>query len=729
MSALVTCSRKRSGIALIIVLGFLALLTVLVVAFAVMMRTERIASRNYSDAVRAKQMVQVGVARVQADLDERLGVDSGGKIRFTYPPWDTLNSAGPILDTNFTEVLISGDATNFLPLSLLSFATSAAVNAGWTNIYVTNDTLVGRIAYTVVNCSGMLDMNFVGGATRRFGGSSPAEIAISNLFLPEFIGTAPVSFPPDRATRTVHFESLPDLMVGARSFYSGAPGFPSNSFVYSSARHGYLVPGTDLVRTQIWVGGDSASIASKQADITGAFGQFGDVPDTLALFRNLLDYVDTDQKPIDQGASFGTEAVPMVNEVVLIVSNQANGAGSKFFFTPRVELFFPFAGITNKSTFKLQVGIIFSGTPAPASYKPPNYNVTVSTIKPSSGDWTQGLYYVTLPGDFGPAIGLGTNPPTSWGGLKAGVLCRLTLDGATVDQVSKDASTMLNIDLSGLPMTASGYNESYGMACNDPRFNYDVNNINIWKPVGATPGASGRLTTLSNENVGVVTYATDPTADGTNLMYVRDSAMTNTGELGFLAYDPSKPWHTIRLLDDGAQRAHRVYDFFTVYSNAVTQGLVNPNTKTLGVLLSTMWGAYTNFAPVLTAAEGWNNLAEAQALANGILALNTLQPLTNVSDIGVMGASGAWPTGAPKWFKESVIRHTADLWSARQNMFTVFIAGQAIRREPGKAPDALVEENIEVVAEQRAVAVIWRDPFPVNGVHAQRVVFFKWLPD
>ena len=721
--------RERSGIALIIVLGFLALLTVLVVAFAVMMRTERIASRNYSDAVRAKQMVQVGVARVQAELDAQAGVTGGGRVQFTYPPWDTMNSAGPMLNTNFTDALISGDATNFLPLSVLSFATSAAVNAGWTNIYVTNDTLVGRIAYTVVNCSGMLDMNFVGGATKRYGGSSPSEISISNAFLPEFIGTAPVSFPPDRATRTVHFESMPDLMVGARSFYAGAPGFPSNSFIYSRAPNGYLVPGTDQVRTQLWIGGDSAYIASKQPEILSAFGQFGDVPDTLSLFRNLLDYVDTDQKPIDQGASFGTEAVPMVNEVVLIVSNQSNGAGAKFFFTPRVELFFPFAGITNKSTFKLQVGIIFSGTPVPATYKPPNYNVTVNTIKPSSGDWTQGIYYVTLPGDFGPAIGLSTNPVTSWGGLKAGVLCRLTLGGDTVDQVAKDASTMLNIDLSGLPMTASGYNESYGMACNDPRFNYDVNNINIWKPVGATPGASGRLTTLSNENVGVVTYATDPTADGTNLMYVRDSAMTNTGELGFLAYDPNKPWHTIRLLDDGAQRAHRVYDYFTVHTNGFTQGLVNPNAKSIGVLMSTLWGACTNFSPTPDGFNGWNVSNEVANFATGIRTLSSSMPMTNISDIGIMGASGFWPAGAPKWFKESVVRHSADLWSARQNMYTVFIAGQALRREPGKASDALVDDNTEVVAEQRAVAVIWRDPFPVNGVHEQRVVFFKWLPD
>ena len=48
-----------------IVLGFLAILTISVVAFAIMMRTERVAARNYSDVVRARQLVRVALARAQ----------------------------------------------------------------------------------------------------------------------------------------------------------------------------------------------------------------------------------------------------------------------------------------------------------------------------------------------------------------------------------------------------------------------------------------------------------------------------------------------------------------------------------------------------------------------------------------------------------------------------------------------------------------------------------------
>ncbi len=54
------------------VLGILSVMVIMAVAFAISMRTERVAAGNYADSVRARQLVHVAIARAMADIQNNL---------------------------------------------------------------------------------------------------------------------------------------------------------------------------------------------------------------------------------------------------------------------------------------------------------------------------------------------------------------------------------------------------------------------------------------------------------------------------------------------------------------------------------------------------------------------------------------------------------------------------------------------------------------------------------
>lgn len=62
----------RQGVALVLVLGFLAILTLLAVTFAITLRTERLVSRSYLDQVKAEMLLEMALARALATIEEDL---------------------------------------------------------------------------------------------------------------------------------------------------------------------------------------------------------------------------------------------------------------------------------------------------------------------------------------------------------------------------------------------------------------------------------------------------------------------------------------------------------------------------------------------------------------------------------------------------------------------------------------------------------------------------------
>jgi Tfp pilus assembly protein PilX len=180
------CPGSKNGVALIIVLGLLAVLTLIAVAFAIAMRVERLAARNYVNNIRAEQLVQAGIVRAMETIDMTMSTNC-------YPDWKKLGFS-PVSDalpsTNGSTTLpidppiIGIEATNAIPEALLPDVNVAAPLCTWTNIVAwTNEFGVtsGNVAYVAINCSGLLDANYVGGASATGSGTNVNQIDLTQL--------------------------------------------------------------------------------------------------------------------------------------------------------------------------------------------------------------------------------------------------------------------------------------------------------------------------------------------------------------------------------------------------------------------------------------------------------------------------------------------------------------------------------------------------------------------
>ena len=162
MRVLVEKSKRRDGIALLVVLGMLALLLVMAATFSVTMRTERLAAGNYASNVAGQQLVQAALADAIEEID-RVMVD-GASTSSVYPLWTTLPSTG-----SERARLAWGEALEYIPKVYHDVAKTNY--AGWITSSVGSGGVVGRRAFLVVNCSGLLDANFAGGADRCCSGT------------------------------------------------------------------------------------------------------------------------------------------------------------------------------------------------------------------------------------------------------------------------------------------------------------------------------------------------------------------------------------------------------------------------------------------------------------------------------------------------------------------------------------------------------------------------------
>ncbi len=177
----------RDGVALIICLGLLAIMTLLAVTFAIAMRVERMAARNFQDGVRARHLAQVAMVRAMQQIDSLM-------VQRVYPPNEVIPSSG-VSPTN----LISAGAARWIPAGTL-LDQALASQSGW----ITTGIPSGRVAYVVLNTSGLIDANSVGGAPRVWS-TNFQEISFGPTSAPEMAGGATMNqFLADRASNKVY---------------------------------------------------------------------------------------------------------------------------------------------------------------------------------------------------------------------------------------------------------------------------------------------------------------------------------------------------------------------------------------------------------------------------------------------------------------------------------------------------------------------------------------------
>ncbi len=197
-----TADRKRSGVALVVVLGLLALLMITVVAFTIMMRIERAGASNLCHAAAARHMARGALAYAVAAIDRDIGdaiyppwsnrivrVRNGTVRRDLRLPQDVFVSIDESVYASNRAVharVLSEQAARYVPRALLPYLEMTADTAGreiappeWIPVRDEHGSIVGRYAFTVLNTSGLLDANIVHHpSSNRWLGATPAEIRL-----------------------------------------------------------------------------------------------------------------------------------------------------------------------------------------------------------------------------------------------------------------------------------------------------------------------------------------------------------------------------------------------------------------------------------------------------------------------------------------------------------------------------------------------------------------------
>lgn len=681
-------SDKR-GIALVVVLGMLALLVMIGVSFSVFMRTERQAAGSFQHDVRARLLLQAAAVRAVEAIDTSLASSA-------YPAWTYLRSG-----TNGGITLSTGDVwAAHVPTSLLS-----PMPAEPTWISVPN----GRIGYLIFNASGLLDANTVGndgaGIIKRGVGVDPREIDLTVL---SEVRNA-VELIDNRLYESVREMKRAGSAIGLSEV--------KNLVSYSRSP-------TNVTPVPVDMSGDVAALTARKAEIQTAIGGMSGLSGANLdiVFDALLDYVDTNSIPRNLNSPC-TERVPMINEVrcqPYIVKATVGGVSvSRLAFDFKVELFYPFAK-ANLDSFTLQYKYTIEAVGAASGFPTPG-----TVIKTSPSKYIEGTYTpVTI--DTPPAVN-----PVLTGFENQTASFKITIEylnlfdslGNKVDSVenpiflSARAEYYPIITVPPVPPAERLRGTVGGAECVDPRFNHVRN---CWIPYSKvfndTGGGAGGSTNALNAYTSYQLAKT--TTDGHPWMLVADQPFQSAGEWSYIVRGGSglaDTWRTFRLLDEGSQKADAIYTYFTVNpTNATQRGFVNPNTGATNVLEAVFKGM------PLDAYPGEANPHTVTADEAKILASNwMLDPLSSnksemVENTHYIAAVSSIIDGLglsyKEFRKEAGIRNLFGLLNPRQNYFIIALFAQSSARVPVPDNNGVVSWKDSVRSDMTGILELWRDP-------------------
>jgi hypothetical protein len=747
----------REGIALIIVLGLLAVLVLLGVSFSISMRTERMATRSFVDVVKARQLVHGAVNRV---LDEEINNYLQDSV---YPPLDVFTDAisGPGNVNVFWDRTTISPAV-FLPGSLRAEAFATEAEVDWQELRdPVSDEFYGEYAFLAVNCSGLLDANAIGGLTRAQG-SDPREIPFNEFLLQELNGANGANIPTYR-NAFGKFESVSELYyllsttdfqgdLGVRPLMqnSGPNGsWADNLFVFSRYPRGYAELGL-TAGDQAFIGGDPAAwnmsdIATKLASLEGPTL----IPNMDDFIAAMVDYADETYIPYgaNQAAQFerfSSKPIPMINEVIVSNTLQLVDNGGQEVLRHRVyvtiETWYPFPNDPDNPTFSVEMTADISNPQVQPAY--PNFNAALTRIsgpdpanfQPNTGNGYHVTQYVYQQEQD---VNGQSQPPYAPGGL---FRLRVQMQGNIqvtwgpgndpVDIVFGPwGNTSFTLSGARPAITVGGAAAGVGSisyGANDPRINWDPSATAQWAAMSpASPGSRNDPRISS----------TGP-ADEFDFMYARRGPIESVGELGFLLYDENKPWQTIRLIGENPVVGARLIDRLTPFTNSIRRGMVNINTRQTSVLASSMLGMPIEKYPGGGVASTFNAPAAvsnfAQYIVNRIASEGAVTNLSDISErLESAEVDSALSTTDDKFLRESLIRNTVGLWGTRNQVFTLFVSARVFSDQYDPALN-LANRDDFVVGEQQAVVVVWRDPFQTtdsvgNTTHESYIQFFHWF--
>jgi len=740
---------SRSGVALVIVLGLLTVLTILAVAFSIAMRFEQFSARHYTDEVRARHYLHVGIVRAMEHVGNEMA-----EAHYPYPFWQdsapaayghayASRGAGAQVD------LFTGDVTNYIPASLWQDATN--VQPTWAYIIgkdpktgsVTSTN--GRLAFLVINASGLIDANSCHAETNGITMTDPGGVALD--LLPDV--SDPLRFTEDRDLHR-SYATVGELAALNRGLCTSI----SNLFVYSYDPN----PGRYLI--------DADQLGTRDAPVTNRFPinsltnyatytepsfsneyllplmsllQDANVTNPAPVAWNIVNFLDPDRvpytaTPFPWRENYGGEAVPLINEITLQrVTDSTPPKSNEYAFA--VETWYPFAREFDVTAgYTLQVGVFsnfVSDVPEVdiMEHAEPAWSFEIPIESVDAGG--TGTFFVatspaakrisfpvsiTLPG-FG---GAPSTQQTRYLPIGAATYTTFTALGAPVQNMVTNRVWFLARVLQG--PDRNPVDEAMGYGANQPEGHYHA-----LKEFGDTdaysvddPRLNGRTTYWAAATNSLGTTNVTATHNQTVLtqgipVYHADKAISNIVDIGQVFHDGTAPWHTLDLLNS-TNGAASLLDTLTTdapSTNAPWQhGRVNLNTRNPYVLRAIM-GPPEIEQPTTT---GTNRLTVTEDALNSVVSAlisNTnAWPYHSFKDIfsgdpdgGIVADAlrACVPTNAGSatdYQREYFLRPLTRKATFRQNILIIILR-----------TEALSADGHGVLAERRAVVTIYRDAF------------------
>jgi hypothetical protein len=757
---------SKSGAALVIVLGFLAVLTVMIVAYTTQTRMERLSGRAHLSGTQTKHLLNTALTHAMEDIDTYTGTEF-------FPPFFATNSFGD--PARLHRSLNFEMEEQYLPLgneAIESAYLRALDAAEWETVMDDPTNAIGRVGYVIVNTSGLLDINSVGGfdsssdrLVERQAGVSPRELHLSSSILPELAGSGAYPFisaaNPGGTPRTadeselsagqalVHnrqnawhrFESLRDVVM----LNSGDVASPDimDAEPASFITHSFA-PSGDGVRS--FMGTNLITVLTAEehirSNLTGIVS--GDVD---FIMNQLRDYLDLDTVPEDENGDYtngSVEPVPMVNELIL---------SCIFDFYPETELDeegeIVVVSVTITNTYALEIegwypftGYLnlmphsFSNSTVTAPHLPEelfgdiadwgdhDIEIPQENLTPGSEPFVLTIHrdiHGTEVNSAGSLIQLFEQIGES-AVIFEDIFCvndslfrivdhvkdlELPLDDAVTETLMPQIEAIAAELFEGDTPVSTSNRFTCGMAAIDPRLNWDGNGTDYdqWQEVGnnALPASPGGI------NLAVIdAHAT--THDEIGLIHVRNEDRIDTPwEFTYFLYNVEKPWQTIQMLDDyNTDNTRSLLQRLSPFQNGPPQrGRINPYSPHTNVIAT----AFMNL-PVDEFRLGPSRLGSAEATRAAELFMEYIDDYgwpedaaeygTNVS----VSALNEVISSDNPWELESFFRNTRELFNTREQHFAILLAAQT-----GTDTDQNGQiSDDEVRGTEQAVAYIWRDP-------------------
>ncbi|MFH0881008.1 MAG: hypothetical protein V2A34_14935, partial [Lentisphaerota bacterium] len=653
--------------------------------------------------------------------------------------------------------LITGDATNWFPRKYLSAADSSydiktiAQGAEWVPVKdpAGANKIIGRYAYVFADCSGLLDVNLLStelGARHRKLGTSIGEVDLS--LLPDVGQKQSV----DAALRSSlsyyhHFDTLPEILYLGFDFIDSTK---ANNVVPYSLSYDYgWWDWTANQWKQDYDAQDLDITDWNRADAEIAFEKiFTDRTkyDPEQMADAFQDYVDEDFIPGTQGGTDAKvnivcgEAIPMINEVEAKVTPELLDIGgvtnARLKFELKVELWNPVIKHNNNKAYTCSM-VNSAGEPGQWTFLDaignifdPNWDVLPAPVAFSS---SPDLRFSSVTFEFfsRPVPLSLMAPPYRVTGFADTLTLEVRQDGVTtVDQVRSIPRMrfVLNVG-SGTPFVQRA-------ACNDPRMNHKADDE--W--------VIGLASTWMANNVFYQNFGHSANVDPEGVdCYVRNGKMKSVAEMGYIP-GGMEDWTSIDLFSREGRSLLAMFRTKTITQSAgksFTNGLVNPNTMNPDVIEAVFKGTpIERYPDDPTPPERFgNNASELAEFAAEYVRETELMDSNHGTEYD---SAAGWVTsramapraqggilstyGYDNSEKESIIRNSYQLFSPNQNLYTVVLLAQSINDQGIIGSWDPAED--QVTGERKAVALIWRDPFPnEQGRHEWFIRQFKYLEE